>query len=55
MKVLLITDQHFRVRNDHPVFIEKYREFYTNTVIPYIKKHKIKTVFCLGDTFDKRR
>ena len=55
MKVLLITDQHFGVRNDHPVFIEKYREFYTNTVIPYIKKHKIKTVFCLGDTFDKRK
>ena len=55
MKILLITDQHFGVRNDNQVFIEKYREFYTNTVIPFIKKNKIKTVFCLGDTFDKRK
>lgn len=54
-KLLLITDQHFGVRNDNQVFIEKYREFYTNTVIPYIKRHKITTVMCLGDSFDKRK
>jgi DNA repair exonuclease SbcCD nuclease subunit len=55
MKILLITDQHFGVRNDNQVFIDKYREFYTKTVIPYIKRNKIKTVICLGDTFDKRK
>ena len=54
-KVLLITDQHFGVRNDNQVFIDKYREFYGNVVLPYIKKNKIKTVLCLGDTFDKRK
>lgn len=55
MKILLITDQHFGVRNDNQVFIEKYRQFYQNAVIPFVKKHKIKHVFCLGDTFDKRK
>lgn len=55
MKILLITDQHFGVRNDNQVFIEKYRQFYQNAVIPFIKKNNIKTVFCLGDTFDKRK
>ena len=54
-KILLITDQHFGVRNDNQVFIEKYREFYTTIVLPYIRKHKIDTVLCLGDTFDKRK
>ena len=29
MKILLITDQHFGVRNDNQVFIEKYQEFYS--------------------------
>ena len=55
MKILLITDQHFGVRNDNQVFIEKYRQFYQNAVIPFVKKNKITHVFCLGDTFDKRK
>lgn len=55
MKILLITDQHFGVRNDNQYFIESYRKFYTNVVVPYIDAHNIKNVICLGDTFDKRR
>ena len=55
MKILLITDQHFGVRNDNQVFIDKYRQFYSETVLPYIRKNKIKNVICLGDTFDKRK
>ena len=55
MKVLLITDQHFGVRNDSQVYVEYYRKFYTEIVIPFIKLSKIKHVLCLGDTFDKRK
>ena len=55
MKLLLITDQHFGVRNDNQVFIDKYREFYSNIVIPYIKTNKITNILCLGDTFDRRK
>jgi DNA repair exonuclease SbcCD nuclease subunit len=54
-KILLITDQHFGVRNDSLVFSTFYREFYTNVVIPFIKKSKIKHVIALGDTFDRRK
>ena len=55
MKVLLITDQHFGVRNDNLHFVEHYRKFYSNIVIPFIKASGIKEIINLGDTFDKRR
>lgn len=55
MKVLVITDQHFGVRNDSLVYVDYYRKFYTKVVIPFIKKYRIKHVLCLGDTFDRRK
>ena len=55
MKILLITDQHFGVRNDNPHFINSYRKFYSKIVIPFIKASGIDTIIDLGDTFDKRR
>jgi len=55
MKVLVITDQHFGVRNDSLVYVEYYRKFYSTVVIPFIKKFGIEHVLCLGDTFDRRK
>ena len=55
MKILLITDQHFGVRNDNQHYVEKYRLFYEETVLPFIDKHHIDTIIALGDTFDKRK
>ena len=55
MKILLITDQHFGVRNDNQHFINHYKKFYNNIVIPFIKASGIKQIICLGDTFDRRR
>ena len=55
MKILLITDQHFGARNDSQLYLDKYEKFYSETVLPYIDKHKITDVIALGDTFDRRR
>ena len=55
MKILLITDQHFGVRNDNLHFVEHYRKFYSKIVIPFIKASGITEIINLGDTFDKRR
>ena len=55
MKVLLITDQHFGVRNDNQYLLASYKKFYNNIVIPFIKASGIKEIINLGDTFDKRR
>lgn len=55
MKIALITDQHFGVKNDSPIFLEYQKKFYTETFFPYLKKHKITEVIDLGDTFDRRK
>ena len=55
MKILLITDQHFGVRNDNEHFINHYKKFYGQVVIPFIKASGIKEIISLGDTFDRRR
>ena len=48
MKILLITDQHFGVRNDNQHFINHYKKFYNEIVIPFIEQSKINTVIALG-------
>ena len=55
MKVLLITDQHFGVRNDNQHYVDRYRKFYTETVLPFIDKEGITEILNLGDTFDRRK
>ena len=55
MKILLITDQHFGVRNDNQHFINHYAKFYGKVVIPFRKASGIKEIISLGDTFDRRR
>ena len=55
MKILLITDQHFGVRNDNLHFVEHYRKFYSKIVIPFLKASGIKEIINLGDTFDRRK
>ena len=55
MKIALITDQHFGVRNDSEIFFNYFQRFYEKHFFPYIDRHNIKTVIDLGDTFDRRK
>jgi len=55
MKIALITDLHFGKSNDNKFYLKKQKEFFQNQFFPYIKKHEVKRVFCLGDIFDKRK
>lgn len=50
-----ITDQHFGVRNDSKIFYKLFRKFYTEEFIPFLIENEIKTVFVLGDFFDRRK
>lgn len=55
MKLCLVSDLHFGVRNDSVVFYDFFEKFYKNVFIPYLLDNDIKIVICLGDTFDKRK
>jgi len=55
VKIALITDQHFGVRNDSGVFHDYYEKFYTEYFFPYLKENGITQIIDLGDTFDRRK
>lgn len=55
MKIALITDQHFGVRNDSLQFHEYFDRFYSQVFFPTLGERGIKTVVELGDIFDRRK
>jgi DNA repair exonuclease SbcCD nuclease subunit len=55
MKVALITDTHFGARSDSIPFDNFFRKFYEESFWPEIDKRGIKTIFHLGDCFDRRK
>lgn len=54
-KIALITDTHFGVRNDNPIFYDFMEKFYKNVFFPYLDKENIKNVIHLGDLVDRRK
>lgn len=55
MKIALITDQHFGIRNDSVQFHNYYEKFYKEIFFPTLEKHGIKDIIELGDIFDRRK
>lgn len=55
MKIALVTDQHFGVRNDNTKFLDYFEKFYSNIFFPKLKEEGIDTIIDLGDSFDRRK
>lgn len=55
MKIALITDTHYGVRNDSKVFAEFQNKFFNTIFLPYLKEHNITQVLHLGDLMDRRK
>jgi DNA repair exonuclease SbcCD nuclease subunit len=55
MKIALITDTHWGVRNDSVAFLDNSKFFLDNVFFPYLDKQGISTVVHLGDLVDRRK
>jgi DNA repair exonuclease SbcCD nuclease subunit len=55
MKLVLISDTHYGVRNDHTAFMDNTKDFLDNTFFPFIDSNNISTVIHLGDLLDRRK
>ena len=55
MKIALITDTHWGVRNDQIAFLDNNKKFLDDIFFPYLDAHSIGTVIHLGDLVDRRK
>ena len=51
MKIALLNDTHFGVRNDSMIFDDFLHKFYEEVFFPYLEKHDIKTLIHLVNIF----
>jgi len=54
MKIALLNDTHFGVRNDSMIFDDFLHKFYEEVFFPYLDEHNIKTLIHLCDVVDRR-
>lgn len=55
MKIALVTDTHWGVRNDNVAFHRYFAKFYGEVFFPYLKEHGITDIIHLGDIVDRRK
>lgn len=55
MKLALITDTHWGVRNDNSIFRENTKKFLNDIFFPEIDRLNIKRIVHLGDLLDRRK
>lgn len=55
MKAAILNDTHFGFKNDSNIVLDYFVDFFKNQFFPYLKESNIKTIFHLGDVFDRRK
>jgi predicted phosphodiesterase len=55
MKIALVTDTHWGIRNDNIAFHKYFEKFYSQIFFPYLEEHGIKDIVHLGDIVDRRK
>ncbi len=55
MKLALLADLHFGIRNDSQIFLQHTRRFFDEQFLPFLKVNKISHVVILGDVWDRRK
>lgn len=54
-RAAIITDIHFDCRGGSQYFLDKYNEFFEKQFFPELDALGIKTIICLGDTWENRK
>lgn len=55
MKIALVTDTHWGVRNDNSAFHRYFNRFYSEVFFPYLEENNIENIIHLGDIVDRRK
>jgi DNA repair exonuclease SbcCD nuclease subunit len=55
LKIAIVNDTHWGVRNDNKALADYQAKFWNEIFFPYLKENNIKTVFHLGDIVDRRK
>ncbi len=55
MRICLLGDTHFGIRNDSKVFHQYYEKFYKEIFFPLLEERGVRTIIQLGDLFDRRK
>ena len=55
MKIAILNDTHFGIKNGSDIFLDQAERFYTEQFFPYLIENDIKTIIHLGDYFDHRK
>jgi len=55
MKAIILNDSHFGYKADSPIVLDYFLSFFEEQLFPYMQENKIKTLFHLGDLFDRRK
>lgn len=55
MKIAIVNDTHWGVRNDNKALADFQARFWDEVFFPYLKENDIKTIFHLGDIVDRRK
>jgi len=55
MKIPILCDTHFGIRNDSNLFFDYFMKFYDNIFFPHLEENNIKTIIHAGDFLDRRK
>ena len=55
MRIAIISDSHFGLKNDSPLFLEYSFKFFDSIFFPYLETNSINTVIHMGDLLDRRK
>jgi DNA repair exonuclease SbcCD nuclease subunit len=55
MKIPILTDTHFGVRNDSALFLDYFMDFFHEVFFPYVEQNGISVVIHAGDILDRRK